>query len=621
VGSRGDRLAWLSIGLGLLSFATGDMYWSLVYANDKSVPYPSINDAFYLATYPGLGIGVWLLLRGRIRRLPPAMWLDGIIGALAVASVGAALIFGVVVAGTGGAPLTVATNLAYPLSDLLLLGLIVVALTLTGWTLRGGWVLIGIGLAVFAVVDSVYLYQAAKGTYVADRLLDVGWPGAMVLIAAAAWQRPAPMSRARLGGWRTVVVPTLAAITSLGLEFRDHYVRINVVAHYLAMACLLAVIARLGLTFAQNMRMLERSRREAITDSLTGLANRRGLVAELEELLAHPGSPPFTLAIYDLDGFKAYNDSFGHTAGDTLLARLGARLQAALPAGAAAFRMGGDEFCVIVTGTGPNAEQVVLAARDSLVERGDGFSIGCSHGAVRVPEDAQDAERALLIADQRMYERKGEGRPSPATESKRVLLKALGERSGDLGAHMHDVCELVEAVGLELELTPSQLAAARQAAELHDVGKLAIPDGILDKPGPLDDEEWAFMRRHTIIGERIVASAESLRDAAPVVRATHERWDGDGYPDGASGQQIPLAARIIAVCDSFDAMTTTRPYRPAMSDQEAIGELRRCAGTQFDPAVVDAFERARDRVKISSSRPAGPPVPMTEGRRHPAVPA
>src|SRR2546421_39461 len=143
----------------------------------------------------------------------------------------------------------------------------------------------------------------------------------------------------------------------------------------------------------------------------------------------------------------------------------------------------------------------------------------------------------------------------------------------------------------ESSCTPprAEVVAARQAAELHDVGKLAIPDSILNKPGPLDQEEWAFMRRHTLIGERIVASAVSLREAAPIVRATHERWDGAGYPDGVGGEQIPLAARIIAVCDAFDAMVTTRPYRIGMSPEDALAELRRCAGTQFDPAVVDAF--------------------------------
>jgi HD-GYP domain-containing protein (c-di-GMP phosphodiesterase class II) len=132
----------------------------------------------------------------------------------------------------------------------------------------------------------------------------------------------------------------------------------------------------------------------------------------------------------------------------------------------------------------------------------------------------------------------------------------------------------------------------RQAADLHDVGKVAIPDAILNKPGPLDDEEWVFMRRHTIIGERIVAAAPALRDVATLVRASHERHDGGGYPDGLAGEQIPLGARIVSICDAFDAMVAARPDRAARGPDAALAELERCAGTQFDPVVVAAFRAA-----------------------------
>jgi HD-GYP domain-containing protein (c-di-GMP phosphodiesterase class II) len=135
----------------------------------------------------------------------------------------------------------------------------------------------------------------------------------------------------------------------------------------------------------------------------------------------------------------------------------------------------------------------------------------------------------------------------------------------------------------------AELATLRQAAELHDVGKLAIPEEILNKPGPLSEDEWEFVRRHTVIGERILNAAPALEVAATIVRSTHERWDGTGYPDQLAGEAIPVAARIIAVCDAFDAMTSSRPYAPARTPQEAIRELVRCSGTQFDPTVVNAF--------------------------------
>jgi HD-GYP domain-containing protein (c-di-GMP phosphodiesterase class II) len=236
----------------------------------------------------------------------------------------------------------------------------------------------------------------------------------------------------------------------------------------------------------------------------------------------------------------------------------------------------------------------VRTAAGALQERGSTFEVGCSFGMVRVPGETTDAETAMVLADARMYEHKNGRRPDPATDSHDVLVRALVERNRQLGQHNDDVAELVVAVSRELGLERADIVAARRAAELHDVGKLAIPDAILGKPSALSEQEWEFMRQHTIVGERIVASATSLTDVAPIVRSSHERWDGGGYPDGLAGEAIPFGARIIAVCDAYDAMTTTRPYRKAMSGADALAELRRCAGHQFDPRVVDAFERVID---------------------------
>jgi HD-GYP domain-containing protein (c-di-GMP phosphodiesterase class II) len=150
-------------------------------------------------------------------------------------------------------------------------------------------------------------------------------------------------------------------------------------------------------------------------------------------------------------------------------------------------------------------------------------------------------------------------------------------------------------------LPPEQVERVRHAGELHDAGKVAIPDAILSKPGPLDDEEWAFIRRHPLIGERIVASAPSLVEVAHLVRSTHERWDGGGYPDGLAGDGIPLGSRIVAVADAFDAMVSERPYSTALTREEAVAELRRNAGTQFDPAVVEAFRAVLAEPALASA--------------------
>ena len=490
---------------------------------------------------------------------------------------------------THGAPLAVATNLAYPLADLLLCGIFVGLFGLSGWRVRGDWLALALGFAVFTVADSVYLVQSADNTYVANGLLDVGWPAGMTLIASAAWRPPLQRGVVRTDGWGSFAVPTLAAAACLGLEFYDHYVRLVLAAHVLASLCLLTVIVRLGLSFGENLRLLRASRREALTDALTGLGNRRALQLAVEERLAATPVEPFVLALYDLDGFKAYNDMFGHQAGDALLARLSRRVCQRLP-GVGVFRMGGDEFCVVAPEAGGGAA-VAAVASECLHEHGSSFAIGCSYGLVSVPREARDVETAMMLADARMYDQKGGRRPNAASESQSVLLRALAERNTELGQHNYDVAKLVAAVARELGVEPAEVVRIRRAAELHDVGKLAIPDTILNKPGPLDEQEWEFMRSHALVGERIVASAVSLRDVAPLVRSTHERWDGGGYPDGLAGEQIPLGARIIAVCDAFDAMTSTRPYPAAISHEEALTELRRCAGQQFDAGVVAAFEQ------------------------------
>src|SRR3954469_8713314 len=332
------------------------------------------------------------------------------------------------------------------------------------------------------------------------------------------------------------------------------------------------MVAIAGFSLRAGNRELEM---QASTDALTGLGNRRKLLIDLERSVkTATAAEPAVLTLFDLNGFKNYNDTFGHAAGDALLARLGHALaEAAAPFGGRAYRPGGDEFCVIARADRqPEMEQ---AACDALSESGEGFTVSAAFGSVVIPHDSEDVTEALRKADEEMYAQKQSGRASAGGQSSAVLIRALAERHPDLGDHLDGVSELAVALGEQLGIEGEQLTQLEHAAALHDVGKVAIPDAIITKPGPLTDDEWRFMRRHTIIGERILAAAPALGTAARLVRASHEAWDGGGYPDGTAGIEIPPGPPVIAVCAAFDAMIPARPYARAKTIDEAIAELRR----------------------------------------------
>jgi diguanylate cyclase (GGDEF)-like protein len=310
---------------------------------------------------------------------------------------------------------------------------------------------------------------------------------------------------------------------------------------------------------------------------------------------------PRVLVLFDLDGFKRYNDTYGHPAGDVLLARLGGNLGRAIKPYGEAYRIGGDEFCVLAAVSADALETLLDVTTAALSEDGEGFGVSSSFGAVFLPSEATDSYSALQAADRRLYAQKhasklGRGQPHE------VLLEALFEREPELRLHVQGVASLSAAVGKRLGLAGEELEELVIAAQLHDVGKIAIPDAVLHKSGPLDEAEWTLIRQHPRVGQRILAAVPALNGVGAIVRATHERWDGAGYVDGLAGHAIPLAARIIAVCDTFSAMTSDRPYGGAVSVVDALAELRRCAGTQFDPEVVRVF--CEEAVQADGTVPA-----------------
>ncbi|MEA2405906.1 MAG: hypothetical protein QOE69_25 [Thermoleophilaceae bacterium] len=596
---REERTAWLVMGMGLFAWTAGQIVWSSFVMGDPSRPYPAVSDFLQLAFYPASYAALLLLARSRTDSFRSSLWLDGAIAALTVAALIATLAFDPIVEATSGGTAEIAVNLAYPAGDLLLVGLVVTVFGLNGWRLDPVWLLLGGGLALTAVADGLYLVQSAEGTYQQGSAVDLAWPASALLVAVAAWQPS--RTRIAIHDWLVIAVPVGGGLVAVQLLVYDHFEAVNVAAVSLAAWALLLALARMALAFLENQRSLTQSHAEARTDSLTGLRNRRSLLADLEvQLILANLASPRALLLFDLDGFKEYNDIFGHPAGDGLLVRLAARLAEAVGANGHAYRLGGDEFCVLVSPGRDGVDPILATCSEALHERGEGFEVTSSFGAVVLPEEATTPTQALQLADRRMYARKGGRRMSAGRQSRDVLLRTLSERRPDLQIQLRDIGELALAVGRELHMGPEGLDEVARAAELHDVGKIAVPDAIIDKPGPLDPVEWSFVRRHPLIGERILLAAPALRPVARLVRSSHERWDGDGYPDGLCGDEIPLGARVVAVCDAFEAMTTERPYRQAVGESEAVDELRLCSGSQFDPMVVDAFCRviARERPEL-----------------------
>ena len=436
--------------------------------------------------YPPVYVGLLLLLRSRAGVVRRSVWLDGVIASLAVAAVGTAVVFQAVLEATSGSKAAIATNLAYPLADLTTIALVVWVLAVSGWRIGRSWGLIAAGLLVFSVSDCLYLFQTAAGSYVAGGATDLGWVGGCVLLAWAAWQPAGRPVRARLEGWAVLIAPIGCGLLALAVLVYDHFRPVNPLSLVLSSAAILAVLVRLAMTFGENMQMLAGSRDEARTDSLTGLGNRRKLLDDLTATLE--GKTAHVLALFDLNGFKHYNDLFGHPAGDVLLARLGEKLDRFVAGRGPAYRMGGDEFCILCT-EDVDADAVVAGAVRALADHGDGFAVTAAHGLVLLPAEASTPPEALQLSDQRMYANKQGGRMSASEQSSQVLMRALSECHPQLDDHLLGVAQLAEALALELGLPAAEVVRVRLAAALHDVGKMAIPEAILEKRGPLTEHE------------------------------------------------------------------------------------------------------------------------------------
>jgi len=389
----------------------------------------------------------------------------------------------------------------------------------------------------------------------------------------------------------------------------------------------------------ENAQLYARLEEKSRIDELTGLFNRRHFEERLKEEVSRHSrhGDVFSIFMLDLDNFKAYNDTYGHPAGDILLSQMGKIIKGSVRNIDRAFRYGGDEFVIILPQTTREDAYVVAERVRVQIAKAMGkqaIAVTCSIGLANYPADGVVADELIDVADNALYHAKRAG-------GNQILLSSnvLSEPPDEVGVHgayakrngLSAVYALVSAVEAKdpyiyghsrkvntyavalaeaIRLSPDEVANVSTAALLHDIGKIGIPDKVLNKKGKLNEEDWKAIKAHPKLGATIIRNIPHLAPCVNSILYHHERWDGGGYPEGLKGEEIPIEARILAIADTFEAMTSTRPYRPALHLEEIIKELRKAAGLQFDPKLVEVFigiveAGLPDKVKITQQDSSG----------------
>ena len=562
---RRERAAWAVLAVALAMYVAGALVWALWLEELQPPPFPSIADALWLAIYPGGYVAMGLLLRGRMRRFPVSVWLDGLLAGFVVAAVGIALIHGVVAAGLEGtSAAAAATNLAYPLGDVLLVGLVAGAFALGGWRPGREWLLLGAGFTAFAAADIGYLNQVSSGDFTNQGLTNLGWAAGLGLIGLAAWQPP-HRGGASFEGWPMFAVPLLFTLTATGLLVFDHFASIPTAAVLLAAATLVLSVVRTGLSF-RDARQLVSSRLEARTDDLTGLSNRRHFFLRLDAATAE--GRRLGVLVLDLDDFKELNDTLGHYAGDLLLEEVARRLPRCVRSVDVLARLGGDEFAVLLTDADRQDTEAAAARIRSAIGRpyeleGIQFALGASVGIALFPDSATNAQALVQRADAAMYQAK-------ANRTGVEVYEEQGDaRSRGRLALSGELRRAIETDELVLHYQPICDARNGQAVGMEALVRWQHPERGLLMPGDFLDlaQRAGTMRVLTLwVLREAVEQASAWHDADMPVRISVNLSPRDllhqGFPDDVSeilkAAGLPAGALMLEITEDTIMADPTR---------------------------------------------------------------
>ena len=620
------RLPWILLGTGQAVYAAADTAFYVAHDLLGNTTYPNVADPLYLGHYPLVVIGLILLIRLR----SPGRDLPGLLDAASLTVVAAMLSWLYLIGPVARIDepfIARLVSVAYPVLDLVLL-VFSLRLILVPSSRPMSFVLLSTSLLAIFTADSIYVIQQLLNTYVSGNFLDGIWLAANLTLGAAALhptmatldrRRPGP--DVRIGPVRLAILTTAALVAPATLVLQDAFHALQdipVIAAACAALCVFIIARLAGLLIDQ--------RRLASTDALTGLRTRRFFEAQLPAAVARVAKSGDALAVLviDVDHFTSINDRYGHQAGDRALREIARRLRGAVDRGDLLARYGGEEF-VIVTSTSRNhlpglAERVRdrIANAPIVVLPEVWIAITVSVGVASFPRPDGTRDELLTAADRALYAAKTRGGdqvvvdahdriplvhdPAGTAHMLDYLRQLAREVDGAGSARSRSVARLAGLVATELGLDASTVRRAELAGELCDVGKALVPRSIWAKPDELTTTERRIARAHAEHGYQLIKVVPGLADVADVVRQHHERWDGHGYPEGLAAGRIRIEARIVAVCDTWAAMISDRPFRSARDPEQAGAELARERGGQFDPDVVDAFLRLRESAVISDNR-------------------